>query len=97
MEEANGPTTCLVVAACQLASQGDGEGRGICMGDGQTEAPGVSAESGRSDALLQHMLPYLTWLCLDGFEGRKVAVETRILYKFLLITSSLFFACLGSF
>ena len=39
---------------------GDGDGPGICLGDGQTQAPGVPAESGRSDALLQRMLPYLT-------------------------------------
>ena len=30
------------------------------MGDDQTEAPGVLAVSGRSDALLWHMLPNLT-------------------------------------
>ena len=30
------------------------------MGMGSTEAPGVPAESGCSDALLWHMLPYLT-------------------------------------
>ena len=41
MEEANGPSTCLVVAAGCSASQGDGDGLGICLGDGQTEAPGV--------------------------------------------------------
>jgi len=29
-------------------------------GDGQTEAPGVLAESGRSDTLIRRMLPYLT-------------------------------------
>ena len=29
-----------------------GMGAGICLGDGQTEAPGVPAESRRSDALL---------------------------------------------
>ena len=29
-------------------------------GDGQTEAPGVPAENGCSDALLWRMLPYLT-------------------------------------
>jgi len=38
----------------------DGDGPGICLGDGQMEAPGVLAESGRSDVLLWHMLPYLT-------------------------------------
>ena len=37
-----------------------GDGPGICLGDGQTEAPGVPAESGRRDALLWRMLPYLT-------------------------------------
>ena len=34
----------------------DGDGPGICLVDGQTEATGVQAESGNSDALL----PYLT-------------------------------------
>ena len=29
----------------------------------------------------------LTWLCLDGFEGRGGAAESRILSRFLLITS----------
>ena len=61
VEEANGPTTCLVVAAGWSASQGDGDGPGICLGDGQTEAPGVLAESGHSGALLWRILPYLTW------------------------------------
>ena len=39
--------------------QGDGDGPGICLGDGQTEAPGVPVESGCSDELLWCMLPYL--------------------------------------
>ena len=30
------------------ASQENGDGPGICLGDGQAEAPGVPAESGRS-------------------------------------------------
>jgi len=55
---ANGPSMCLVVAAGWSASQGSGDRPGICLGDGQTEAPGVPAESGRSDALLWRMLPY---------------------------------------
>ena len=52
----------LVPRGCTgcTASKGDGDGPGICLGDGQTEAPGVPAESGRSDALLQSRLPYLT-------------------------------------
>ena len=33
-------TTCLMVAAGCSASQGDGDRPGICLGDGQTEAPG---------------------------------------------------------
>ena len=36
------------------------DGAGICLGDKQTTAPGVPAESGCSDMLLQLMLPYLT-------------------------------------
>ena len=60
VEAANGPTTCLVVAARWSASQGDGDGPRICLGDGQTEAPGVLSESGGSDALLWRILPYLT-------------------------------------
>ena len=36
-----------------------GDGPGIYLEDDQTEAPGVPAESGRSDALLRCMLPYL--------------------------------------
>ena len=60
MEDDNGPTTCLMVAAGESASQGDGDGLGICLGGGQTEAPGVPAESGRSDALLQRLLPDVT-------------------------------------
>ena len=61
VEEASGPTTCLVVAAGWSASQGDGDGPGIYLGDGQTEAPGVLVESGHSEALLWHILPYLSW------------------------------------
>jgi len=60
MEEANGPTTCLVVAADLSTSQGDGDGPNICLGDGQIEALEVPAESGRSDTLFQRMLQYLT-------------------------------------
>ena len=60
MEKANRITRYLVVAAGLLAFQGDGDGLGICLGDGQTEAPGVQAESGCSDVLLQHPLQYLT-------------------------------------
>ena len=33
---------------------------GMGQASGQTEAPGVPAESGHSDALLWRMLPYLT-------------------------------------
>ena len=61
MKKANGMTTCLVVAAGSSASQEDGAGPGICLGDGQSDAPGVSAGSGRSVALLRCMLPYMTW------------------------------------
>ena len=39
----------------------------------------------------------LTWLCLDGFEDRGIAAEMLILSRFLLMTSYLLFACLGSF
>ena len=39
----------------------------------------------------------LTWLCLDGFEGRRVAAKTRILSWFFLMTPSLLFTSLGSF
>ena len=39
----------------------------------------------------------LSWLCLDGFEGGGVAVETQVLSRFLLICPSLLFACLSSF
>ena len=37
-----------------------GMGQASALGDGQTEAPGVPAESGRSNALLRRMLPFLT-------------------------------------
>ena len=43
-----------------LKEMGIGIRPGICLGDGQMEAPGVPAESGRSDALFRHMLPHLT-------------------------------------
>ena len=39
----------------------------------------------------------LIWLCLDGFEGKGVADEMRILSRFFLPTLSLLFACVGSF
>ena len=38
----------------------EANGLTTCLGDGQTEAPGVLTESGRSDVLLWRMLPYLT-------------------------------------
>ena len=48
-EEANGPTTFLVVVVVWSASQGDGDGPTIYLGDGQTEAPGVP-DRGQSEA-----------------------------------------------
>ena len=69
MEESNEPTMCLVVAACGSVSQGDGDRSGICLGDGQMEAPGILAESGRSDVLLWRMLPYLTSLVKNNFKN----------------------------
>ena len=60
MEEANRPTMCLVVAASRSASQGDGDGPGSCLGDGQMGAHGVPAESGRNNALLWRILPKFT-------------------------------------
>ena len=36
-------------------------GQTTALGGGQTEAPGVPAESGRSNVLLWCMLPYLTY------------------------------------
>ena len=39
------------VGAWNVRSLKNGDGPGISLGDGQTEAPGVPAESGRSDAL----------------------------------------------
>ena len=35
-------------------------GRGVCLGDGQTEDEGVPSQDGRGDALLRRMSPYLT-------------------------------------
>ena len=56
VEEANGLTTCLVVAEGLSAPRGVGDGRGICLVDGKMEAPGVPVESGCSDMLLQCVL-----------------------------------------
>ena len=56
MEEANGPTMCLVVA---VGFKEMGDGSGISLGDGQMEAPGVPAESEGTDALFQCMLSHL--------------------------------------
>ena len=46
----------LPVGAWNVRSLRGGEGPGICLGNGQTEAPGVAEESGRSEALWR-MLP----------------------------------------
>ena len=37
-------------------------GPGVCLGDGQTEAERVPSQSGRGDAVLLRMPPYLTYL-----------------------------------
>ena len=39
------------VGAWNVLSLKDGDGSGICLGDGQTEVPGVPVESGCSDVL----------------------------------------------
>ena len=54
-EEVNGLTMCIMVVAGGSASHGDGDGRGICLEDGQMEAPRVPAENERGDALLPHL------------------------------------------
>ena len=41
----------LQVGAWNALSLRNGDGPGICLGDGQMEAPGALAESGRSDTL----------------------------------------------
>ena len=46
----------LWVGVWNVLSLRDGDGLGIYLGDGQTGAPGVSVESGRSDTLWR-MLP----------------------------------------
>ena len=47
--------------------------------------------------LFIYLLISLTWLDLDGFEGGEVAAEMQILSRFLLMTLSFIFPCLGSF
>ena len=44
------------MSVCNVLSLSDGDEPGICLGDGQMEAPGVPVESGRSDTLWR-MLP----------------------------------------
>ena len=51
---------CFVLAADRSTYHGDGDGPGIWLGECQTQALGGPVESGRSDALLRLMLPYLT-------------------------------------
>ena len=52
------------------------------LGDGQTEPPGVPAESGCSDALLRRMLPYLTWpLFVTLAEGEGIAFGSVFLNR----------------
>ena len=91
-------TTCLVVATGWSASQEDGNGPGIYLGDGQTEAPGVPAESRRSDALLWCMLPYLTWhYCPFNWRSMMSHLKLSLLSNYLVlsfkITSSGIFKC----
>ena len=73
------PTGNLMVAAGRSASQGDGDGPGICLRDGQTEAPGVPTESGHSDELLQHMLLYPT--CPDYWIVRKIPYGSLLTFR----------------
>ena len=50
-----------MVASGEVLSEGYGHGGlGVCRGDGQTEAEGVSSQGGRGDALLRRMPAYMT-------------------------------------
>ena len=50
-----------MVASGGGLSEGYGyDGPGVCLGDCQTEAGGVTSQGGRGDALLRRMSPYLT-------------------------------------
>ena len=70
------------------ASQGDGDGPGISLGDGQTEVPGVPVESGRSDMLLRCVLPYLTLPYFKSWEDSIPTSET-CKWMFQLMTTGL--------
>ena len=51
-----------MVSSGGVLSEGYGHGgTGVRLGDGQTEAEGVPSQSGRVDALLRRMPPYLTY------------------------------------
>ena len=50
----------FVVASGGVSSEEYGhDGPGVCQGDGQTVAEGVSSQGGRGDALLRRMPPDL--------------------------------------
>ena len=61
LDHDEGAPTRFMVASSGVLSEGYGHGGpGVCLGDGQTEAEGVTSQDGRGDALLQRLPPYLT-------------------------------------
>ena len=53
VDHAEGAPTRFMVALGGVLSEG--YGHGVCLGDGQTEAEGVTSQGGRGDALLRRI------------------------------------------
>ena len=75
------PFIGFMIASCEvLSKEYEHGGPGVCLGDGLTDAEGVSSQDGRGDALLRRQPPYLTWqsyieefLCLDLTVARNLS------------------------
>ena len=60
LDYSEGASTGFMIASGGVPSEEYGHGGpGVCLGDGQTEAEGVSSQGGRGDALLRRMSPHL--------------------------------------
>ena len=69
-------TLSLMIASGEVLSEGYGHGGpGVCLGDGQAEADGVTSQGGRGDALLRRTPTYLTWPQYVGRERWKLSTR----------------------
>ena len=86
MDLAEGAPTGFSVASDRVLSEIYGhDGPGVCLGDGQTEAEKVPSQSGRGDALLRRLPPYLTLLSSFRTLGFNVKIVSNRALHFKIL------------